>query len=69
VRRQSEGFDLMPASEFRRKEGETLDEWEARVLAMTPPPPEADESARRAFAGRRFLALDEIREEREKGMR
>jgi hypothetical protein len=59
----------MPVSEFRRKDGESIDTWEARILVMTPPPPEAHEPTRWAFAGRRFLALDEIREEREKERR
>ncbi len=47
----------MGASEFRRKDVETIDAWgEARILAMSPPPPEADWATRQGFA-RRCLSV------------
>jgi hypothetical protein len=46
----------MAAREFRRKDGKTIDAWEARLLARSPPPPEAGSATRQGFT-RRCLSV------------
>jgi hypothetical protein len=52
------------ADEMLRKEGESLDEWEARIKAMPVPPPMSHVKAYTSFYAARRAALEEIQRQR-----
>jgi hypothetical protein len=57
---------VMATNQFRRQDGETLDAWEARILALLPPAIEAGKPTPPGFILRKRLALEDIQEERAK---
>jgi hypothetical protein len=64
-RQDQEGGGTLSIEMFR-KDGETADEWEARINALEPPPG-TDVLGNSSFYNRRWDALEDLQRERDQG--